>query len=87
MNNKLYVIVRHDEADNCVRAYYVVDNETEAQKIVKHLNETDGCSIVLEDDGSMANICDDDAIWYDYDEVKAVKDYNDFEEQERNKSW
>ena len=34
MNNKLYVIVRHDEADNCVRAYYAVDNEAEAQKIV-----------------------------------------------------
>ena len=52
--SKEYVIMRHDEADNCVRAYYVVDNEAEAQKIVKHLNETDGCSIICEDDGSMA---------------------------------
>ena len=34
-------------------------------------------SIICEDDGSMANICDDDAIWYDYDEVEVVKDCDD----------
>lgn len=79
--SKEYVIMRHDEADNCVRAYYVVDNEAEAQKIVKHLNETDGCSIICEDDGSMANICDDDAIWYDYDGAERVNDYNDYKER------
>ena len=83
---KEYVILRHDEGDNCTRAYYVVDNEAEAQKIVKHLNETDGCSIVCEDDGSMANICDDDAIWYDYDEVERIKDYEDYKEKESNSS-
>ena len=73
--------MRHDEADNCVRAYYVVDNETDAQKIVKHLNETDGLHITLEDDGSLADIEDDDAIWYDYDEAERVNDYNDYKER------
>lgn len=67
---KIYVINRHDEGDCCHRPIAFVETETEAQEIVKHLNETDGCSIVCEDDGSMANICDDDAIWYDYDEVE-----------------
>ena len=80
---KKYVIMCHDEGDNCVRAHYVVDNEAEAQKIVKHLNETDGMSIICEDDGSMANICDDDAIWYDYDEVDVVKDCNEVIEKEK----
>lgn len=79
--SKEYVIMRHDEADNCVRAYYVVDNETDAQKIVKHLNETDGLHITLEDDGSLADIEDDDAIWYDYDEAERVNDYNDYKER------
>ena len=67
---KEYVIIRHDEADNCVRAYYVVDNEAKAKQMVKELNEKEGCSITLEDDGSLADITDDDAIWYDYDEVE-----------------
>lgn len=67
---KIYVINRHDEGDCCHRPIAFVETETEAQEIVKHLNETDGCSIICEDDGSMANICDDDAIWYDYDEVE-----------------
>ena len=79
--SKEYVIMRHDEADNCVRAYYVVDNEAEAQKIVKHLNETDGLHITLEDDGSLADIEDDDAIWYDYDGAERVNDYNDYKER------
>lgn len=81
---KKYVIIRHDEGDNCTRAYYVVDNEAEAQKIVKYLNETDGMSIVCEDDGSMANIIDDDAIWYDYDEVEVVADCNEVIEKEKS---
>lgn len=77
MTDKLYIIIRHDEHDGCTNAHYAVASEAEAQKIVKHLNETDGMSIICEDDGSMANICDDDAIWYDYDEVEVVKDCDD----------
>lgn len=84
--DKKYVIMRHDEGDNCVNTNCIVDNEAEAQKIVKYLNETDGLSIVCEEDGSMANICDDDAIWYDYEETNMVKDYNDFIEKENERS-
>ena len=58
--------------------------KAEAQKIVKYLNETDGMSIVCEDDGSMANIIDDDAIWYDYDEVEVVADCNEVIEKEKS---
>ena len=67
---KIYVIVRHDEGDCCHSPLWFVKTEAEAVAAVKHLNETDGCSIICEDDGSMANICDDDAIWYDYTEVE-----------------
>ena len=68
--DKIYVINRHDEGDCCHSPYAYVKTEAEAIAAVKYLNETDGCSIICEDDGSMANICDDDAIWYDYDEIK-----------------
>ena len=71
---KIYVINRHDECDCCHRPIAFVKTEDEAIAVVKHLNETDGCSIICEDDGSMANICDDDAIWYDYDEVEPYKE-------------
>ena len=68
--NKIYVINRHDEADNTHSPYWYVNSEKQAIAAVKHLNETDGLHITLEDDGSLADICDDDAIWYDYDEVE-----------------
>lgn len=64
--NKLFVIVRHDEMNNCHTPYYYVENKDEAIVAVKNLNETDGLNITLEDDGSVADINDDDAIWYDY---------------------
>ncbi|MBR2239897.1 hypothetical protein IKN40_08865 [bacterium] len=65
----MYVISRHDEMDNCHSPYYFTDSEEEAKKIVKHLNETDGLNVTLEEDGSVADIKDDDAIWYDYCDV------------------
>ena len=68
--NKLFVIVRHDEMDNCHTPYYYVENEGEAIAAVKHLNETDGVSVTLEEDGSVADICDDDAIYYSYTDVE-----------------
>lgn len=68
--NKLFVIVRHDEMDNCRTPYYYVENEDEAIAAVKHLNETEGVSVTLEDDGSVADICDDDAIYYSYTDVE-----------------
>ena len=71
---KIYVINRHDEHDCRHRPIAFVETEAEAIAAVKYLNETDGCSIICEDDGSMANICDDDAIWYDYDEVEPYKE-------------
>jgi len=67
---KLYVINRHDEIDNGHKPYWYVKTEAEAIAAVKHLNKTDGLNIICEDDGSLADIVDDDAIWFDYDEVE-----------------
>lgn len=76
MTKKLYVINRHDEMDSCHRPDCIVNTEAEAIKVVKYLNETDGLNIVCEEDGSLADICDDDAIWYDYSEVEVIDDIN-----------
>ena len=74
--SKIFVINRHDEIDNCHRPDSYVESEDEAIAAVKHLNETEGLNIICEEDGSMANIVDDDAIWYDYDEVEPYVEDN-----------
>lgn len=75
---KLYVIIRHDEIDACHKPHWYVKTEAEAIAAVKRLNEVDGLNIVCEEDGSLADIVDDDAIWFDYEEVEP---YNEAEIQ------
>ena len=72
--NTIYIIMRHDEGDKCVKPIYWLKTKRIAEDVVKRLNTTEGLHIVCEDDGSMANICDDDAIWYEYQEVTHYED-------------
>lgn len=67
---KLFVIIRNDEMDNCHTPYYYVKNEEEAIAAVKHLNETEGVSVTLDDNGSVVDIWDDTAIYYSYINVE-----------------
>lgn len=87
MQDKIYVISRHDEGDNITRPYYYTDDEAKAIAKVKELNEKDGLSITLDDDGSMADIEDDDAIWYDYDEVESLDSLSDNTDKDTASRW
>lgn len=74
MMNTIYVIVRHDLSDNTHNPTFWTTTEDKAVEIVKQLNENNSLNVALNNDGSMADICDDDAIWYDYKEVTQYED-------------